>query len=201
MIGGKSAGRAIANLCKKRIDIVPRKREISARMETQSEAPQPVPAKGRTLPVKAIVAALAIVGVAVIAAMMVQTSVTRASICVHTASREGYTEHIGGRKSDEWSTPSALETYLKGRQVPVEHRWVSYAGTGRNIFGRTMSRSHGDPGAIMDLRNEVLEKWIATQSHEEIMALYEMLKSGDQEAIRAGIAGIFDKYYETQPGG
>lgn len=152
-------------------------------------------------PIKAILAALAVIIVVIVGGLMLETSVTHSSICANTASREGYVERLGGRTTDEWSTPSALDTYLRGKDVPVVHRWIAYQGTGRNIFGGARSHRHGDPGAIMNMRDEVLERWIATHTHEEIVALYETLKRDNQDEITAKIAEIYEVYYEGQTGG
>ncbi len=155
--------------------------------------------KATKLPIRSITAALIALIILGAAALMIEASVAHSSICANTASREGRVEWKGGRTSGEWNTPSALETYLRGKGMAIEHRWVPYAANGRNLFGGTLARSHGDPGAIMNIRDEVLAKWITSHSHDEIIALYQLFMRDNQDEITAKIAGIYESYYEGQP--
>ncbi len=76
----------------------------------------------------------------------------RAFACEYTCSHMGYREWALGFRSGQWYETSPIEQRLTGEQL--EHRWVSYAGTGYNLFGRRMSRGHGRPHqAAYDTRN------------------------------------------------
>jgi len=55
--------------------------------------------------------------------------------CENTGSEYGYTVWPGMVRKDAWSKTSALEAFIRQR-YPSEftNRWVSYEGTGRNVF-------------------------------------------------------------------
>jgi len=69
---------------------------------------------------------------------------------------------------------------------PGEFRqdWVSYAGTGRNVFGGATLSGHGRPGFIVLLKPEAIADYCRLASETEKRRLYDVFASGDAEKIR-----------------
>jgi hypothetical protein len=62
--------------------------------------------------------------------------------------------------------------------------WVSYAGTGRNIFGGAILAGHGRPGPIVLLKPEAIDGFCQTASQSEKRRLYDVFAGGDEAKIR-----------------
>jgi len=62
--------------------------------------------------------------------------------------------------------------------------WVSYAGTGRNIFGGANLSGHGRPGPIFLLRPEAIDDYCQAASQIEKRRLYDVFAGGDEAKIR-----------------
>lgn len=119
-----------------------------------------------------------------------------AYICVNTGSRKGYTEWLTGKRTKEWYWESPLEAFIKAKHADIlKHDWVSYAGTGKNIFGMTGLFGHGRPGPIYDLPQRNFEAWIEGMDAEEKLNVYKVLSSGDRDRISALIGDAFDKVF------
>ncbi|HEX2854558.1 MAG TPA: hypothetical protein VHO24_15110 [Opitutaceae bacterium] len=100
-------------------------------------------------------------------------------VCEYTAShRESRFRPFGGQSRQVYHR-SALETFLE-REHPgqVAHRWTSYKGNGKNIFGRTNVHGHGSPGVVMQLPAELIDALNA----EQMRRLYVTLRSGNEAA-------------------
>ena len=71
-------------------------------------------------------------------------------------------------------------------QYPTEFQqdWVSYAGTGRNIFGGATLTGHGRPGPIVLLKTEAIDDYCRVVSDTEKRRLYDVFASGDEVKIR-----------------
>jgi len=112
-------------------------------------------------------------------------------ICANTGSRRGHRDWLGTFETSHWYKESELESFIK-KNYPSEfkHRWTSYEGTGRNIFGTAVLRGHGRPGAILQLSPELLVGMSDTDKKQ----LYDLLVQGDPKVIRARIEQLFDEY-------
>lgn len=103
----------------------------------------------------------------------------------NTGSRKGYREWSLGWRSGSWYRESAVEAFMRSKH-PAEFRqdWVSYAGTGRNIFGGATLTGHGRPGRIVLLRTETIDDYCRGVSETEKRRLYDVFASGDETKIR-----------------
>ena len=107
-----------------------------------------------------------------------------AFICRNTGSQKGHTEWIFGIKAGSWYKQSELERFMAANHPgELEHDWVSYAGTGRNIFGAAVLHGHGRPGPIILIRPEELDRHVRRLNTDGRKALYDLLASGDRERI------------------
>lgn len=73
----------------------------------------------------------------------------------------------------------------------LQHRWTSYAGTGKNIFGMVRLRGHGQPGPILLIRSETLDEHVRGLDDAGKKALYEVFRSGDADRIEREIDRIY----------
>ena len=108
----------------------------------------------------------------------------RAFVDETTGSRRGYREWLFGTHSGEWYKESALETFIRTNQpTMLGQRWTSFAGTGRNVFGGSVSFGHGRPGAVLLLRPEDINEFCSRASEAEKRRLYDTLSAGNQPRI------------------
>jgi len=74
----------------------------------------------------------------------------------------------------------------------LEHRWISYAGTGRNIFGLRVLFGHGSPGELIRIDQQTLDQWFETLPYGEKRQFYDLLRSDDQRAIGRKLDSIHE---------
>lgn len=104
----------------------------------------------------------------------------------NTASFWGERVWLTGQHTGRWYHPSPLESYLEERWPGmVEHRWTQCAGTGKSLFGRSVSFGHGAPGGALHLERPLLQAWIPKHSPDEILALYQSLSKADRPTSEA----------------
>lgn len=136
---------------------------------------------------------IGLIAVVALALALPAVSVCRdwAFIDRNTGSRKGYREWFLGWRTGSWSQESVIEAYMRASH-PGEFRqdWVSYAGTGRNVFGGATSYGHGRPGPIAKLRPEAIANHCRTASAAEMRRLYDGLASGDESRIRGLVDDI-----------
>jgi hypothetical protein len=125
----------------------------------------------------------------------------------NTGARKGYREWFFGGRTGFCYRETALETFMHTKH-PAEFRqqWVSYAGTGRNVFGGATVFGHGRPGPIIQLRPEMIDEYCGQASESEKKGLYDALASGKrdviQEAVNRVIETVFNqKDKKTEPDG
>ena len=117
------------------------------------------------------------------AATSVEVCTDYAYVCENTASMYGYRVWFTGQRTRDWSRRSPLEAHIEAHWPGVvKHRWTSCAGTGKSIFGDSISFGHGSPGGAMFLSRRILEPWVARHSKEDVRALYDFLVKADREA-------------------
>ncbi len=110
-----------------------------------------------------------------------------------TGSRRGYREWCFGWRTGEWYSQTALEDFLRrDRPAGLQQDWVSYAGTGRNFFGRSLVHGHGRPGPILRLSPDLIDDYCRTASEGEKRRLGEVFSSGDAARIREEVERIWD---------
>ncbi len=102
-----------------------------------------------------------------------------------TGSRRGYREWFFGWRTGEWYRQTALEEFVRrDRPAGLQQDWVSYAGTGRNVFGGSLVHGHGRPGPILGLSPDLIDDYCRTASEAEKHRLLEVFASGDAARIR-----------------
>lgn len=110
----------------------------------------------------------------------------------NTGSRKGYRQWCFGARTGHWYMPSSVETFMRSQHASdLTHRWTSYAGTGRNVFGAKGLYGHGRPGAILQLDQKRLNQWFEQQTPADQRAFYDLLVKSDQAAIREKIDAIY----------
>ncbi len=126
----------------------------------------------------------------------VQVCVDRAFVDEATGSRKGHLEWFFGANSGGWYKESLVETFMRTNQpAMLQQRWTSYAGTGRDVFGRRLSFGHGRPGEVLFLRPETINEYCEWAADSEKRRLYDILSAGDQEAIRELSAQIYEALF------
>lgn len=131
-----------------------------------------------------------IVAIIVIAAMAlvipaVQVYRDWAFVDRNSGSRTGYRDWALGWRTGSWHRESAIETFMRS-EYPTEFQqdWVSYAGTGRNIFGDAILAGHGRPGPIVLLKPEAIDRYCQTASRTEKRRFHDVFASGDSAKIQ-----------------
>jgi hypothetical protein len=117
-----------------------------------------------------------------------------AFIYENSGSRQGYRQWPFGLKTGHWYKTSPLEDFIQS-EAPgaLVHRWTSYAGTGKNIFGMAILRGHGRPGAIMRLDHEIQRKWIEKNDAATVRQFYDLLVSDDQKKLEKRVMDIWEE--------
>jgi len=103
----------------------------------------------------------------------------------NTGSRKGYRAWLLGWRSGSWYKESVIEAIMRSEHHgEFQQDWVSYAGTGRNIFGRAILFGHGRPGPILALKPEAIDGYCRAASASEKRRLYDVFSSGDKAKIQ-----------------
>lgn len=113
-------------------------------------------------------------------------------MCEWTGSRRDYIAYPLGIHTSMVYTPSALEFHL-ARHHPekVEHRWRSYSQVSRSWLG--VSYAIGpSPKGFFELPGFCIDKFMETANDAEVMALYELVKSGNEPAIEMRFEQMMD---------
>jgi hypothetical protein len=124
-----------------------------------------------------------------------------AFIDLNTGSRKGYREWAPGWLSGSWYQESAIEAFMRSEH-PSELRqeWVSYVGTGRNIFGGATVKGHGRPGPVLSLTPETIDEYCKAVSKPEKRRVYDVLSSGEPSKIRELVQHMSEASIPTFPG-
>ena len=109
-------------------------------------------------------------------------------VCENTGSRKGHREWFFGLQTGAWYYESPLETFMKqAHPNQLTHRWTSYAGTGKNIFGQSMSYGHGR-SPLSELRfARDLEAYLAILPPERKLELYRIFLTGDRATVQTTV--------------
>ncbi len=112
-----------------------------------------------------------------------------AYVCDYTGSHKGHTEWIFGFTTDETYQESHLEKFLKSNHPEkLQYYWESYAGTGKNIWGQSISFGHGRPAAVtLGTRMIEFNQIIDHLSDQEKLNLVKQLRKRDRD--------LNDEYY------
>jgi len=111
-----------------------------------------------------------------------------------TGSRKGYRQWFFGLKTGHWYQRSNVETFIQAKfPNELQHRWTSYAGTGKNIYGARLLYGHGMPGPVRNLPLDFLDRWFDPLPESEKKAFYDLLVTGDAEAIQQKVKAIVEE--------
>ncbi|MHC4545901.1 MAG: hypothetical protein ACYS9C_12975 [Planctomycetota bacterium] len=127
-----------------------------------------------------------------------------AFICENTGSRKGDRAWFFGVKTGHWYKESRLEEFMKTNYPDdLSYRWVSYEGTGKNIFGTPVLYGHGRP-ELAHLPYEVFNRYLEHIDDKEKRRLYEIFSSADVQRIEDEVSRIWEKVLdmlqsETEP--
>jgi hypothetical protein len=150
-----------------------------------------------------VVALFAIVLLLAILAGPLAIYVDYAFICENTGSRRGHREWVLGTaglplglKTRRWYWESPLETFIRNKYPQdLDHRWTSYAGTGRDIYGLVVMRAHGRPGPILSF-TRIIPMWVTNSTDVEKKRLYDTFRTADKNAIRTATTEIENRLFD-----
>ena len=72
----------------------------------------------------------------------------------------------------------------------VVHRWASYAGTGKSLFGRSVLFGHERPGPVFRLDHDIQREWIGKNDAATVRAFYNLLVSGNEAEIEERVVAV-----------
>jgi hypothetical protein len=142
-----------------------------------------------------VVLAVALVaGTAFIGGCGVQVCRDWAFICENTGSQKGYRQWTMGLQSGHWYRESRLEQFMR-KEHPSElaNRWTSYAGTGKDMFGRSIRFGHERPGPIIHVPAEFLDRYVSGLDDQAKLDLYRILVSAPPDQIKGEMAKVWDR--------
>jgi hypothetical protein len=117
-----------------------------------------------------------------------------AFVCENTGSRKGYRVWFCGFETGHWYEKSNLEEFMETKYSDnLTHRWTSYAGTGKNVFGSAVLHGHGQPGPIVTIPYDVLNQYVSHIEDEKKKALYDLFTSNNKQRIAKEISMIWDQ--------
>ena len=125
-------------------------------------------------------------------------------ICENTGSRRGHREwHMGFNfKTGDWYKKSRLEEFMETTYpADLTHRWTSYAGTGRNILGKSQSFGHGRPGPILSVKYDIFNQYVSHIDNKKKRSLYDILASEDRQRIEDEISIIWETFFDSNDAG
>lgn len=118
-------------------------------------------------------------------------------VCEHTASRKGYRRWFTGLRTSQWYSASRLEEFmLEKHPQDLTHRWVSFMGTGRNLFGQAGSFSHGWPNRTLLLFRQQFDDHVDSLDDAGKLKLFRVLASGQEDQIEACLAPVRERPFE-----
>ena len=123
-----------------------------------------------------------------------------AYVCQNTGSSNGHREWFFGRETGAWYERSALETFMRDKHPDkLEHRWVSYSGTGRDILGNAHSWGHGS-GALHAVRHiKGFDTYVNHLADTEKLALHELFSTGDHHTVRTKVDEVWEATLGLDP--
>jgi len=137
-----------------------------------------------------IILAVLLIALAIVSPA-IQVCRDRAFMDKNTGARKGYREWCYGGRTGFWYKQTALEMFMRTNYPSgFQQDWVSYAGTGRNIFGGAISYGHGRPGPIIHLHPEDIDRYCQKLSAADMKQLYDVLASGDKDKVNETVNHI-----------
>jgi hypothetical protein len=112
------------------------------------------------------------------------------SIDIYSGSTKGHVRLFTGHVINEWENESELHKRLMAiKDISIQEKYISYNGTGKNVYGGNISFAHGNPGIALDLRMDFMNDYVKKATDSEIITLYDILLSKN----RSRMDGLIDK--------
>ncbi len=144
----------------------------------------------RTIAVLAVIAFAAVL-LAMLFLMNLPVSTDFAFICKNTGSRKGHRESSSGAETGHWYKESELERFMKTNHLSqLQHKWTSYQGIGKNVFGTGIVLRHRWPRPIILLDQQILDAHVRALDDPGKKALYELFASGDESRVEKEVNRI-----------
>lgn len=122
-----------------------------------------------------------------------------AFVCEHTGSRKGYRQWRLGLKTGHWTMKSPLEAFVEAQEPEaLVHRWTSYSGTGKSLFGRSVLFGHEHPGPVFRLDHDIQRAWIEKNDAATVRAFYDLLVSGNEAEIEERVVAIYREILDDE---
>jgi hypothetical protein len=133
--------------------------------------------------------------VVLFAGLFVRVYPLRAEHCDFTGSTKEWVELPFGVRMFEKYHKSELEEFGEMNfPEALKHRWISYRGTEKNVYGMDLLYSHGRPNALYTLRGLFLKSFMEVGSKEDVLGFYQLLRTGSDEDVRARVMALIDQY-------
>ena len=150
---------------------------------------------GRGGPILFIMVA-AMILVVLLAVLPLQVCRDWAFVCENTGSQKGYRQWFTGHRTGRWYQESHLERFMEQAHPGVlQHQWVSYSGTGKNILGQAILFGHGRPKHISMLDGAALDRYVDRLDDAGKLSLYHTLASGQHSEIEVHMEKALENCY------
>lgn len=113
-------------------------------------------------------------------------------ICEHTGSRREHASYPMGIRTQVVESPSTLARHLARHHADrLDYRWRSYSRVSRGWLG-TSHANLSMPRGFFNLPEFCLDHFMATASDTQVLALYDLVRSGNEPAIEARFQDLMD---------
>jgi hypothetical protein len=114
--------------------------------------------------------------------------------CDFTGSTKSWTQWPLGIRIGFVYEPSPVEEFLaKNQPDKLEHKWVTYEGTGKNILGEPVFFGHGRPNSLFLFPRGYLKLFVEQSPKEDVIEFYETLRRDNRDEIRLRLDKLYDE--------
>lgn len=130
-----------------------------------------------------------------IASNLVTVSTKIGEHCDYTGSTRSWTRLPFGIRVNSVYEASPLEDFItENHSGDLEHHWVSYQGTERNLYGSTIARGHGTPNALFTRSEMFLKNFLAEAEPSAVKKFYDFLRTQSTSRVEARVQELMDDY-------
>lgn len=145
----------------------------------------------------AIIAGVAVLTVVFLVLPNIPAYTQRGDHCDFTGSTKTWISLPFGIRINEHYEKSSLEEFIsKKYPSELQHQWISYVGTGKNIFGKSLSFGHGRPNALLTFNRTYLDAFVNGMPDEQVKDLYDTLVRNDRAEIKDRIGRLLGQGME-----
>lgn len=115
--------------------------------------------------------------------------------CDYTGSTRSWTRLPFGIRVKSVYEGYLLEDFIaENYSKELEHHWVSYQGTKRNIYGYSLVRGHSRPSALF-MRSEIFLKNFLTEAEPSaVKSFYDFLRTQSNPKVEARVDELMEDY-------